>query len=187
MVDYVISYRVGVTSTHQTSPLRLHGSLPVQVDSCEAILIHELGRQLDEGSPVFMGGIQVTLSRERAACVTKQVAANSDLGICVKGCRIIHERNVSVILGPNPKGLRVDGRKGEEGMDVALSLDISGYDAVAQTVFVEGQVITNGPALCGSRALAARSENLARAEVFLASCELVWPDAVNLGCPTPLT
>jgi hypothetical protein len=143
---------------------------------------------LDEGGPVFVGGTQITTSRERAARVTKRVAAEGDPGICVKGGKIIYERNVGVILAPNPRDLRVDGLKGEEGMDVALSLDIFGHDAVAQTFSADGgQVIPNGPALCGSRALAAWSENRARAEIFLAWCELVWPDAVNPGCPTPLT
>jgi hypothetical protein len=72
-------------------------------------------------------------------------------------------------------------------MNVALNLDILGYDVVAQTVSaVGGQVIPNGPALCGSKALPAWSKNLARAEVFLAWCELVWPDAVYLGCSPPL-
>ena len=75
-------------------------------------------------------------------------------------------------------------------MSVVPSIDIFGKDAIAQTVSaIGGQVISNGPALCRSRALAAClwSNNLARAEAFLARCELVWPDAVNVGCSTPST
>ena len=75
-------------------------------------------------------------------------------------------------------------------MGVVRGLDIFGKDAIAQTVSaVGGQVIPNSPALCRSRALAAClwSDDLARAELFLARCELVWPDTVNFGCSTPST
>lgn len=118
----------------RASPLWLHRVLLVQVDSREAVLVHELGR------------------------------------------KILHQRNVGVIPGPDPKGLGVNGRKGEEEMGVVLGLDILGKDAVAQTVSaVGGQVIPNSLALCRSRALAACLwlDNLARIEVFLARCELV--------------
>jgi hypothetical protein len=85
-----------------------------------------------------VGGTQVTPRRERAAHVTKQVAADGDPGIHVKGRKIVHEQNVSVIPGLALNGIRVDERKGEEGMDVALSLDIFRYDAVVQTVSAVG-------------------------------------------------
>jgi hypothetical protein len=123
-----------------------------------------------------------------AARVTKRVAADGDPGIRVEDRKSSRERNFGVIPGPDSEDLRFDGCRGEEGMAVALSLDILGYDTVAQTgSAVGGQATPNGPARCGSRALAAWSENPTRAEIFLVWCELVWPDAVDIGRPTPLT
>jgi hypothetical protein len=172
------------------SPLRLHRILPVQVDSREAVLGHEISRRLDEGGPVLRSGTHVTPSRVRVAQVTKCVAADGDPGIRVESRKLLHQRNVGVIPGSDLKRLGVDGRKGEEEMGVVRGLDILGKDAVAKSVSaVGGQVIPNGPALCRSRALAAClwPDDLARAEPFLARCELVWPDAVNFGCSTPAT
>lgn len=172
------------------SSLRLHGVLPVQVDSREAVLVHEVGSRLNEGGPILSGGTQITPSRVCRTVVAKRVAANGDPSVCVESRKVLHQWNVGIIPGPDPEGIGVDGRKGEEQMGVVLSIDILGKDAVAQTVSaIGGQVIPNGPALSRSRALTTClwSDDLARAKAFLARCELVWPDAVNLGCSTPST
>lgn len=172
------------------SSLRLHGVLPVQIDSSEAVLVHEVGSRLNKGGPVLSGGTQVTPSRVCGTVVAERVAANGDPGVCVESRKIFHERDVGVIPGPDPEGIGVDGSKGEEEMGVILSIDILGKYAVAQTVSaIGGQVIPNGPAFGRSRALTTClwSDDLARAKAFLARCELVWPDAVNLRCSTPST